>query len=322
MTVKLLQRCFALALFILTAAGCSGLAGEPAIVSTVPAPTAPQPVRLPQSAPDLALGAQIYAQNCTRCHGVSGKGDGELVQSGQVTGVPDFTDAKTSQNATPADWYEIVTNGRMDKLMPPWADALSDDERWSVTNYVYSLSSSPDAASGVEVAQAESPVGTPEVAQATEAAVLPPQGTPEVNGGTTVAVSGEITNLTAGSSLPTTLSLTLHAISSNQQSAQTFDATANADGSYRFENVPFEVGGQYVVSASYEGAVFSSELVTANSMDSLVNIPLNIYEVTDDPSASSGQQPLVDAANEIRQPRSDPDFRLWQFVRPGIPEAE
>ncbi len=281
MTLKLLQRGYALAVFVLITAGCSGLAGEPSIVSTVPPPTAPQPIALPQTAPDLALGAQIYAQNCTRCHGVSGKGDGELVQSGQVAGVPDFTDPKTIQGATPADWYEIVTNGRLDKLMPPWGDKLSDDQRWSVTNYVYSLS-----AGGVAVAQAVSPpVATPEVAQATEAAVLPRQGTPEASAGTTVAVTGVVANQTAGGSLPANLALILHAISADGQSAHTFDASASADGGYRFENVPFEVGGQYVITASYEGAAFSSELITATSTDALQNIPLNIYEVTNDPSA-------------------------------------
>src|SRR5690242_4509938 len=66
-------------------AGCGGLAGEPRIVSTLPPSTAaPTEAPYPSSPPDIAAGAQIFAENCTRCHGVGGAGDGELVKSGQV----------------------------------------------------------------------------------------------------------------------------------------------------------------------------------------------------------------------------------------------
>ncbi len=290
--IKRLQRWVGLALLALVMAGCGGLAGEPAIVATLPpatnAPTQ-QPVSLPQTAPDLALGAQVYAANCTRCHGAAGKGDGEFVQSGQITGVPDFTNPQTAEGATPADWYEIITNGRMDKMMPPWADKLSDDERWSVANYVYSLSGIPAPASTeAAVVQAETPAGTPApTSESTERAVQPPNATQEVgadNTNVTGVVSGTVTNQTAGSSIPADLALNLHVISSDSQSAQTFDTTVNPDGSYTFENVPMETGGQYIVSTSYEQAVYSSDVVTGDASKTQMDIPLSIYEVTDDPT--------------------------------------
>ena len=198
------------------------------------ADSTPQPISLPQTAPDLALGAQVYAANCTRCHGASGKGDGEFVQSGQVTGVPDFTDPQTAQDATPADWYEIVTNGRLDKLMPPWADKLSDDERWSVANYVYSLGGQiAPASTELAIAQVETPASAEQAAvrapAATEqAAVLAPAATPEVgsdSGSLVGTVSGTVVNQTAGGSVPADLALNLHVISSDRaRQAQTFDA--------------------------------------------------------------------------------------------------
>ncbi len=164
MTLKRLQPLVGLVLLASIAAGCSGLAGEPDIVATMPPATpatnSAQTVSVPDTAPDLALGAQIYAANCTRCHGTSGKGDGEFVTSGQITGVPDFTDPQTSAGATPADWYEIVTNGRMDKMMPPWGGTLSDGERWSVANYVYALGNPDAQQAGAAVAQANTPVAT------------------------------------------------------------------------------------------------------------------------------------------------------------------
>ncbi len=135
-----------LTLLAATVAGCSGLAGEPLIVSTRVVSVQPtaQPISLPQTAPDLTNGAQVYAANCTRCHGVTGKADGEMVTSGKVTGVTNFTDPKVSLDAAPIDWFEVVTNGRMDKLMPPWNDKLTEAQRWDVTMYVYNLANTPE----------------------------------------------------------------------------------------------------------------------------------------------------------------------------------
>ncbi|MEO8391839.1 MAG: c-type cytochrome [Chloroflexota bacterium] len=288
MLVKRLQLYVGWAALAVIMAGCGGLAGEPIIVSTVPAvvPTA-QTISLPQTAPDLALGASVYAANCTRCHGVTGIGDGEFAKSGQVTGVPDFTDPQTSQNASVGDWYEIVTNGRMDKLMPPWGDKLSDLERWSVTNYVYSLGGrNVPAATEVAIVQ----VATPAAPNATEelGAVLPPASTLDVGtGGAAISgtVAGKVVNQTAGSSVPPDLALNLHAISPDQSAqAQTFQGTVGADGSYHFDNVPIQAGWQYLLTTSYENAVFNSTMITADGSLSQLDIPLTIYEVTNDPA--------------------------------------
>jgi len=46
----------------------------------------------PTTLPSVAKGASIYAQNCTRCHGPSGRGDGPM--SSQIEfPLPDFTDS-------------------------------------------------------------------------------------------------------------------------------------------------------------------------------------------------------------------------------------
>ncbi|MEO8396696.1 MAG: cytochrome c, partial [Chloroflexota bacterium] len=124
-------------------AGCGGLAGEPRIVSTLPPSTAaPTEAPYPASMPDVAAGAQIFAQNCTRCHGASGAGDGELVKSAQVPPPLSFTDPKTASLDTPVMWYNVITNGNIEHLMPPWKDSLSTDQRWDAAMYVYTLASS------------------------------------------------------------------------------------------------------------------------------------------------------------------------------------
>ncbi|HEY4720843.1 MAG TPA: c-type cytochrome, partial [Anaerolineae bacterium] len=44
---------------------------------------------------------------------------------------------------TPEQWYNIVTNGRLDKLMPPFAGSLNVDQRWDVIVYGWTLSVPP-----------------------------------------------------------------------------------------------------------------------------------------------------------------------------------
>ncbi len=133
----------------LVAAACGGLAGEPRIVSTVP-PGTPEPTEVgyPQTPPDIAAGAQIFAQDCTKCHGDSGTGDGELIGNGQnqiPQAPPDFTDPATAAKAKPQDWFNIITDGQIDNFMPPWKSDLSEQDRWAVTMFVYTLHDNPDA---------------------------------------------------------------------------------------------------------------------------------------------------------------------------------
>lgn len=126
-----------LCLLILCAA-CSGLASEPEIIQTLP----PRSTAAPESFGELAniqAGALIYAQRCASCHGVSGAGDGELVAAGQVADVPDFTAAATIEDRSLQAWFDVITDGRLEALMPPWRDALSPAERWEVALYTYTL---------------------------------------------------------------------------------------------------------------------------------------------------------------------------------------
>ncbi|MBZ0288717.1 MAG: c-type cytochrome, partial [Anaerolineae bacterium] len=146
MTRRYFQRWFYVGLVALLTNACAGLAGEPAIVATLPpAPTtAALPVSLPAAAPDLVLGAQAYMENCTRCHGLEGRGDGEFVQSGRITQIIDFTDPQTTLEKTPAEYYEIITNGRLETLMPPWANSLNESQRWAAALYTYMLPYTPE----------------------------------------------------------------------------------------------------------------------------------------------------------------------------------
>ncbi len=130
---------------------CTGLGGEPQIVATRALPTpdsAPQAqtvadVGYPQNPPNLTNGARIFAARCAECHGGDGAGNGALVQSGQVPAITSFLDTATMRDQTPQDWFDTITDGRLDKLMPPWKDALTEQERWDVAFYTYTMHATP-----------------------------------------------------------------------------------------------------------------------------------------------------------------------------------
>jgi mono/diheme cytochrome c family protein len=104
---------------------------------------APTPA-VPAARPDPSAGADIFAQNCIKCHGPTGKGDGELVA--QLTGrPPDFADPATLRARAPHEIFTIVTQGRLEKTMPPFGNALTDQQRWDVTAFLFTLAESPAA---------------------------------------------------------------------------------------------------------------------------------------------------------------------------------
>ena len=94
----------------------------------------------PPQAPSTENGAAIFAEKCAPCHGARGLGDGaQGIQLG-VT-VPAFGLPEIARPASPAQWYTTVTQGNMERFMPPFA-SLSDQERWDVVAYAMTLHTS------------------------------------------------------------------------------------------------------------------------------------------------------------------------------------
>lgn len=119
----------------------SDITPPPDYVSPTPLPTLGALV--PASAPDLQDGATLYAQNCSACHGARGLGDGPQSMQLPVT-VPGIGLQEVAGAASPADWFKIVTQGNLDRFMPPFVGALSDQQRWDVIAYVMTLHTTPD----------------------------------------------------------------------------------------------------------------------------------------------------------------------------------
>lgn len=133
-----------LALFL---SGCISLADDitppPGYVTATPAPTLG--AAFPPSQPDLQAGAAIYTESCAPCHGASGLADGPMAAN-LPAGVTLPKLAEISTQAVPANWYGVVTQGRLEKFMPPFADKLDEQARWNVVAYALTLGQTPAAA--------------------------------------------------------------------------------------------------------------------------------------------------------------------------------
>ncbi len=109
-----------------------------------PEPQATQEEELsaPERPPDLSQGEQLYLENCETCHGLAGLGDGVMSANLDVQPSP-LGDPAFASGVLPSDWYLTVTQGRMERFMPPFVN-LSDAQRWDVVSYALSLSVSSD----------------------------------------------------------------------------------------------------------------------------------------------------------------------------------
>jgi mono/diheme cytochrome c family protein len=100
-------------------------------------PTA-APAVYPLVPPDPSQGAAIFTDKCVPCHGDTGMGNGDKAAS-LPNPVAAIGTTGVARLAKPTTWFDVITNGRIEKFMPPFA-SLTDRQRWDVIAYVYSLS--------------------------------------------------------------------------------------------------------------------------------------------------------------------------------------
>jgi len=107
-----------------------------------PSPTYdPTQVTVPTTAPVALFGELSYQQNCAPCHGAEGMGDGPT--SPELPGPPTvFADPEAIWALSPSELFHTTKFGRLQNLMPPWANQLSDDEIWQTVAYAWSLHTS------------------------------------------------------------------------------------------------------------------------------------------------------------------------------------
>jgi mono/diheme cytochrome c family protein len=111
--------------------------------AVAPAHAAP-PAQAPAEKPSASGGQSLFGENCMPCHGAAGQGDGPTAES--IPGpLPDMSDPVIARAYVPVENFDIISNGRMDKLMPPWKNQLSEEQIWDTTAYVWALGTSSQA---------------------------------------------------------------------------------------------------------------------------------------------------------------------------------
>ena len=94
----------------------------------------------PRRTPPLALGGQLFQQQCASCHGANGDGNGP--QALQLTPPPiNFQDKSRQRERSVWGLYSAITQGVEGTAMPSFAK-LSEEQRWAlayhVANYPFS----------------------------------------------------------------------------------------------------------------------------------------------------------------------------------------
>jgi copper transport protein len=80
----------------------------------------------------VARGRQLYEQNCTQCHGLTGRGDGPLAGT---LALPPADFKLHIPYHTDLFFFEVITRGFGD-VMPPFGDQLSEEDRWNLINFL------------------------------------------------------------------------------------------------------------------------------------------------------------------------------------------
>lgn len=95
----------------------------------------------PTFEPDLARGAQLYAEHCASCHGASGAADGPAAQGLEPAPIA-FTDAQRADARSLSALYQVITQGVEGTSMVSY-DSLSEEDRWALAFFSGTLSYDP-----------------------------------------------------------------------------------------------------------------------------------------------------------------------------------
>jgi putative copper export protein/mono/diheme cytochrome c family protein len=88
----------------------------------------------PYAAASVDRGAALYAENCTLCHGATGRGNGPAA-AGLPIRPADLTEAHLFAHS-PGDLFWWVSHGMDEGVMPGFAGILNPDQRWDVINFL------------------------------------------------------------------------------------------------------------------------------------------------------------------------------------------
>jgi mono/diheme cytochrome c family protein len=97
-----------------------------------------------QSSPKVLEAARpLYTENCERCHGATGKGNGPE-SARQYPAPSDLTDAKRMNALTDGAIFYQISEGR--RPMPSFKRRMTEDQRWQLVQLLRSFAPPPASA--------------------------------------------------------------------------------------------------------------------------------------------------------------------------------
>ena len=88
-------------------------------------------------AADIEKGKALYRQSCGHCHGLEGKGDGEM--GGYLNPPPANLASEQTQSQSDADLKAVIMNGRSGTAMVGFEGALDEAQFADLLAYLRSL---------------------------------------------------------------------------------------------------------------------------------------------------------------------------------------
>ena len=93
---------------------------------------------VPATAENLADGREHFAHHCGICHGLDGEATGVPFANKMAPPIPSFS-SKDVQDYTDGQLKWIIENGIDPSGMPAWKGTLTDQEMWTLVNFIRHL---------------------------------------------------------------------------------------------------------------------------------------------------------------------------------------
>ena len=111
---------------------------------TAPAHAAGQKNQVKSTEKSQARAKELYSQDCALCHGNYGNGKTDVAAGMGVT-LKDWSDPKTLADRPDQELFNLIRNGKGDKMPAEAEGRAKDDEVWNLIIYIRNLYKLPPA---------------------------------------------------------------------------------------------------------------------------------------------------------------------------------